>query len=155
MCNQFPPCHWIESWWMTDPDSWETQRASGQNREDMQRRTTLIKGPTPLSCSNDACNPLILTIKQAKPSDEGYYGIGITVKGQDPMRLIYLKVTSSEDQTQMDNPTELSQSPTSPVQTIHVKNVTFEESYAIETGFPEGNEWAQMDSLHCKGTKQA
>ena len=108
---------------------------------------SLIKHTPPSPCNDGQCNPLILTLKNPKLTDNGTYVLGVWLSGRDPLGLFSIYVNKPKSSktkkinTTQPNITSITDTSTTGVK--YLANVSMEEKLALETGYAERNYWME------------
>uniref|UniRef100_A0A3Q3IYP0 Uncharacterized protein n=1 Tax=Monopterus albus TaxID=43700 RepID=A0A3Q3IYP0_MONAL len=126
ICTQDEECGMYEDsiiycpTWHTGPLDWGYNPTSPQ-----KNHLTIVKG-IPQHCTFNSCNPLLITLKDARPSDSGIYPLGVYLRGSGLIGTFCLKITEVD-----------TKSP--PSGSLHNTNAL--HVMALETGYADKNEW--------------
>uniref|UniRef100_A0A3Q3IGE7 Uncharacterized protein n=1 Tax=Monopterus albus TaxID=43700 RepID=A0A3Q3IGE7_MONAL len=123
----------------TGPLDWGYYPTSPQ-----QNRLTIVKGYSdPQDCTSNSCNPLLITLKDAKISDNGLYSIGVDVRGSDPIGAFRIKVTEAGKNPPPLNTDHSTEAPPVNTGVSYLENLTIRDVMALETGYTDKNEWLE------------
>uniref|UniRef100_A0A8C4T4H7 Uncharacterized protein n=1 Tax=Erpetoichthys calabaricus TaxID=27687 RepID=A0A8C4T4H7_ERPCA len=120
----------------------------------LKARFSIIKGHNNDKCSENDCNPLIITLKNPSFHDSGTYVLGAHVSGTDPLGQFKIQVTKPPPPTTSKTPSLALPhnppivSPTPPIQIpqepiTYLNITTLSSTFSIETGYGDQNRWLQ------------
>ncbi|XP_062856661.1 uncharacterized protein LOC134319419 [Trichomycterus rosablanca] len=128
---------------------------------ELKSRMSLIKASSKAFCEDEKCNPLILTLKDPIPGDSRYLVLGICRAGEDalgPIRLLVIpkpKITTNSVTNSGSNPTA-PPLPKPSVKLVKIVNITtLVDTFAVETGFEDRNEWLNWMLYTAKHANQS
>ncbi|XP_031464213.1 uncharacterized protein LOC116238584 [Phasianus colchicus] len=147
--NRRSPCGgWNNVWWTTAYQGWTYTPGISDTLQShtLKQRISMFKGIVQPDCQALQCNPITITINKADSLVNITFGLGINIRGKDPVARFRVAVWDSlPDHTQkVHDREEEEKSPSKGSANVIITEIKdLSQTFEIETGYKDVNAWVE------------